>query len=211
MDNTPNTPTSPASPEPGPAQTDRRYYWFLIIYLVLLSALGSFVNDMYTPSLPQIARDFHSSPSQSQLSLTMGMIGLAIGQLLLGPISDRYGRKPVLIISILVFIAGAVISVFSTSMTFFLMCRLIQGMGASGGYFLARTIPADIFHGRELAKFMAIIGAVNGLAPASAMSCTAPPSYSWSCSYSSSSSPSSPTASSPTSTRNTHSVSLRMA
>ena len=53
-------------------------------------------------------------------------------------------------------------------MTFFLMCRLIQGMGASGGYFLARTIPADIFHGRELAKFMVIIGAVNGLAPASA-------------------------------------------
>lgn len=65
--NTPNTPTSP-TPELRPAQTDRRYYWFLIIYLVLLSALGSFVNDMYTPSLPQIARDFHSSPSQSQLS-----------------------------------------------------------------------------------------------------------------------------------------------
>lgn len=149
--NTPNTPTSP-TPELRPAQTDRRYYWFLIIYLVLLSALGSFVNDMYTPSLPQIARDFHSSPSQSQLSLTMGMIGLAIGQLMLGPISDRYGRKPVLIISMLVFIAGAVISVFSTSMTFFLMCRLIQGMGASSGYFLARTIPADIFHGRELAN-----------------------------------------------------------
>lgn len=170
----PNNPTSPNSPAPAPtpelrpAQTDRRYYWFLIIYLVLLSALGSFVNDMYTPSLPQIARDFHSSPSQSQLSLTMGMIGLAIGQLLLGPISDRYGRKPVLIISMLVFIAGAVISVFSKSMIFFLMCRLVQGMGASGGYFLARTIPADIFHGRELAKFMAIIGAVNGLAPASA-------------------------------------------
>ena len=82
----------------------------------------------------------------------MGMIGLAIGQLMLGPISDRYGRKPALIISMLVFIAGAEISVFSTSMTFFLMCRLIQGMGASGGYFLARTIPADIFHGRELAN-----------------------------------------------------------
>ena len=168
----PNNPTFPNSPAPTPelrpAQTDRRYYWFLIIYLVLLSALGSFVNDMYTPSLPQIARDFHSSPSQSQLSLTMGMIGLAIGQLLLGPISDRYGRKPVLVISMLVFIAGAVISVFSKSMIFFLMCRLVQGMGASGGYFLARTIPADIFHGRELARFMAIIGAVNGLAPASA-------------------------------------------
>lgn len=150
------------------AATDRGYYWFLVVYLVLLSALGSFVNDMYSPSLPAMARFFHVSASTSQLGLTMGMIGLGIGQLLLGPISDHYGRKPVLIASLAVFIVGAVVSVFSPTMTFFLCCRFVQGLGASGGYFLARTIPADIYQGRQLAQFMALVGAVNGLAPASA-------------------------------------------
>lgn len=150
-----------------PTQTDRRYYLFLVTYLVLLSALGSFVNDMYTPSLPEMARYFHCTASRAQLSLTFGMIGLGIGQLLMGPISDHYGRKPVLITSLIVFIIGAVASIFSPTMTVFLFCRLVQGMGAARGYFLARTIPADIYHGRDLAKLMALIGAVNGLAPAS--------------------------------------------
>lgn len=160
--------TQNAQPDPRPAATDKHYYWFLVVYLVLLSALGSFVNDMYSPSLPAMARFFHVSASTSQLGLTMGMIGLGLGQLLLGPISDHYGRKPVLIASLAVFIVGAVVSVFSPSMTFFLCCRFVQGLGASGGYFLARTIPADIYQGRQLAQFMALVGAVNGLAPASA-------------------------------------------
>lgn len=151
-----------------PAQTDRKYYWFLVIYLVLLSALGSFVNDMYTPALPEMAHYFHCTTPQSQLSLTFGMIGLGLGQLIMGPISDHYGRKIVLFFSLIVFIAGDVASFFSPDMTVFLLCRLVQGMGAAGGYFLARTIPADIYHGRDLAKLMALIGAVNGLAPASA-------------------------------------------
>lgn len=137
------------------------------MYLVLLSALGSFVNDMYTPSLPEMSRYFGCTASQAQLSLTFGMIGLGIGQLLMGPISDHYGRKIVLSVSLIVFITAAVVSVFSPNMTTFLFLRFVQGAGAAGGYFLARTIPADIYHGRDLAKLMALIGAVNGLAPAS--------------------------------------------
>lgn len=163
----PQHPASPqAAPPLRPAQSDRKYYWFLVIYLVLLSALGSFVNDMFTPSLPRLARFFGCTPSHAQLGLTTGMIGLGVGQLLMGPISDHYGRKSVLISAMVVFIIGAVASVFSRSITEFLICRFVQGVGASGGYFLARTIPADIFKGRELAKFMALIGAVNGFAPA---------------------------------------------
>lgn len=150
-----------------PAQTDKKYYRFLVMYLVLLSALGSFVNDMYTPSLPEMSRYFGCTASQAQLSLTFGMIGLGIGQLLMGPISDHYGRKIVLSVSLIVFITAAVVSVFSPNMTTFLFLRFVQGAGAAGGYFLARTIPADIYHGRDLAKLMALIGAVNGLAPAS--------------------------------------------
>lgn len=170
QNNISDTPTASASLSPmsEKIKADPRYYWFLVVYLVGLSALGSFVNDMYTPSLPAMCRFFHCSVPTVQMGLTMGMIGLALGQFLLGPISDRYGRRPVLICSTLLFIFAAIVSIFSPTIHFFVACRLFQGIGASGGYFLARTIPADVYQGRGLAKLMALIGAINGIAPASA-------------------------------------------
>ena len=166
QNNISDTPTTSLSLSPmlKKIKADSRYYWFLVIYLVGLSALGSFVNDMYTPSLPEMCRFFHCSVPTVQMGLTMGMIGLALGQFLLGPISDRYGRRPVLICSTLLFIFAAIVSVFSPTIHFFVACRLFQGIGASGGYFLARTIPADVYQGRGLAKLMALIGAINGIA-----------------------------------------------
>lgn len=144
------------------------YYIFLILFLVLLSAFGSFVNDMYLPTLPEMVRAFHTSRSTVQLGLTFGMIGLGVGELILGPLSDRFGRKPILIGALIVFCIGAMCSVWSKTIHVFLWWRLVQGIGASGGYFLARTIPADLYKGRTLAKVMAIVGAINGFAPASA-------------------------------------------
>lgn len=144
------------------------YYGFLVLFLVVLSAQGSFVNDMYTPALPAMCRFFGCAVSVSQLGLTMGMIGLGVGQMILGPVSDKYGRKPVLIVTTLLFIAAAVASVFSPTIHVFNLCRFFQGIGASSGYFLAKTIPADVYAGRPLARLMALIGAINGIAPASA-------------------------------------------
>ncbi|MDE7402875.1 MAG: multidrug effflux MFS transporter [Muribaculaceae bacterium] len=145
-----------------------KYYIFLVTYLVLMSALGSFVNDMYSPALPAMCKFFGCTVSIAQMGLTMGMIGLSIGQLVLGPVSDKYGRLPVLYGSLSLFIIAAVVSIFSPNIHIFNLCRMFQGIGASGGYFLARTIPADIYSGRPLAKLMALIGAINGIAPASA-------------------------------------------
>lgn len=141
---------------------------FMIIYLVGLSAFGSFVNDMYLPSLPSMMKFFGCTVSMVQMGLTTGMIGLAAGELFMGPISDKYGRKPMLVFSLIAFCIASVVSIFSPTIHFFLVCRFFQGLGASGGYFLARSIPADIFAGRTLAKIMAVIGAINGIAPASA-------------------------------------------
>lgn len=145
-----------------------RSFTFLICYLVGLSAFGSFVNDMYLPSLPSMMKFFGCTVSMVQLGLTTGMAGLAVGELFMGPISDKYGRKPMLVYSLTAFIIASTVSIFSPNITFFLVCRFFQGLGASGGYFLARSIPADIYQGRLLAKTMAIIGAINGFAPASA-------------------------------------------
>lgn len=145
-----------------------RYYWFLVAYLVGLSAMGSFVNDMYSPALPAMVRFFNCAIPTGQMGLTMGMIGLGLGQIIFGPVSDKYGRKIVLIASMTLFVVAAVVSIFSPTIHFFNACRLFQGMGAAGGYFLARTIPADVYSGRPLARLMALIGAINGIAPASA-------------------------------------------
>ena len=150
------------------APTSGGYYVFLILYLVLMSAFGSFVNDMYLPTLPEMVRAFHTNVPTVQLGLTFGMIGLGLGELILGPLSDRLGRKPILVGALIVFCIGAMCSVWSKTIHIFIFWRLIQGIGASGGYFLARTIPADMYKGRALAKVMALVGAINGFAPASA-------------------------------------------
>ena len=141
-------------------------FTFMVIYMAAISAFGSFVNDMFVPAMPEMTDAFHCSIPTMELGLTMGMIGLALGQLVLGPVSDKYGRKPALLWSLVTFIIAGAASVFSTSVEFFLVCRLFQGLGASGGYFLARTIPTDVYGGRQLARTMALIGAINGVAPA---------------------------------------------
>lgn len=114
--------TPPSSSQSADTGTPRIHYLFLVIYLAGLSAFGSFVNDMYIPSLPSMKEFFHCSVPTVQLGLTMGMIGLGLGEIVLGPISDKYGRKPVLIATLIIFIAAAVVSVFSPTIEFFLYC-----------------------------------------------------------------------------------------
>jgi DHA1 family bicyclomycin/chloramphenicol resistance-like MFS transporter len=149
-------------------QYTKPYLVFLLIFLGLMSAFGPFLTDMYLPTLPSMVEDFHTTEALVQFSLTMGMIGLAIGQVFFGQMSQKWGRKPILIASMALFVVAAVASIFSKTITFFLICRLAQGLGGAGGIVLARSIATDCYHGRELAKMMAIIGAINGIAPATA-------------------------------------------
>lgn len=156
----------PSSTANSSVQYRSAYYVFLVVMLVALSALGSFVNSMYSPTLPDMCRFFNCDVPLAQLGLTTGMAGLGIGQLLLGPVSDKIGRKPVLIGATALFIAAALLSTLSSSIHIFNLCRFFQGLGASSGYLLAKVIPADVYGGRALARLMALVGAINGLAPA---------------------------------------------
>lgn len=160
--------SQPGSSLKDTAASSGRSYGFLLTFLVTMSAFGSFVNDLFVPALPEMVRYFHTTRSTVQLGLTFGMIGLGVGQVILGPLSDRFGRKPVLMTTLMIFLIGAVCSIWSATIHEFLWWRLVQGIGASGGYFLARTIPADLYQGRALAQIMALVGAINGFAPASA-------------------------------------------
>lgn len=144
---------------------DGRPSLFFICYLAALGAFGSFVNDLYLPTLPQMRLDFHSSRAAVQLGLSLGMIGLGFGELVWGPLSDKIGRKPVLYMSLALFIVSSLACIFSPTLLFFNSCRLFQGLGASGAVLLAKAMPADDCQGMQLARLMALIGAINGIAP----------------------------------------------
>ena len=146
----------------------KSYYIFLMVLLGLLCGFGPFVTDMYLPTLPSMTEVFHTTPSMVQLGLTMSMLGLAFGQLFFGPVSDRYGRKKILVSSLILFVVATVGIIFSKTIDFFNVCRFIQGLGGAGAIVLSRSVATDCFSGRELAKSMALIGAVNGVAPVSA-------------------------------------------
>lgn len=145
-----------------------KYQIFLLVYLGALSAFPPLVTDMYLPALPQMTVEFNASPLAIQLSLAACILGLACGQLVFGPLSDRFGRRPLLRASLVLFVLASVVSIFTPSVALFNVCRFFQGLGGAGGVVLSRSVATDCFNGRDLAKTMAIIGAINGIAPVAA-------------------------------------------
>ena len=145
-----------------------RYQTFLILFLGLVFGFGPFLTDMYLPAFPQLQEAFATSTSSVQLSLSACMLGLAIGQVFWGPLSDRYGRRPIIRLSLYLFILSCIGCICAPSIDFLIGMRLLQGIGGSGGLVLSRSIAADLSSGKELARMMAIIGAVNGIAPVTA-------------------------------------------
>lgn len=146
----------------------KTYFLYLIVFLGLLSAFGPFVIDMYLPALPEMAEVFHCETSAAQLGLTFCMVGLALGQLLFGPASDKYGRRPILVLSLLIFVGASLVCCLSTSISVFIAARFLHGIGGAGGIVLSRSIAADIYSGWELAKLIAILSAINNIAPVAA-------------------------------------------
>lgn len=138
---------------------------FVLVFAALLSAFGPFMTDFYLPAFPELKEYFGSSISLVQLSLTFGMIGLAGGQLLIGPLSDKYGRRRPLIISLSVFILATAARLFCNRVEWFIFFRLIQGIAAAGGVVISRSVAADLYQGKEFTRFFAMLSAVQGLAP----------------------------------------------
>lgn len=141
---------------------------FILVFLGVLTAFGPFVTDMYLPTLPAMTEYFNTTSSLVQLGLTASMIGLAVGQLFFGPLSDKYGRRFPLIIAMFLFLVATLGCLFSSTIMQFVGWRVVQGVAGAGGIVISRSIAADKYSGRELAKMLAIIGAINGVAPIAA-------------------------------------------
>ena len=141
---------------------------FLLLFLATLAAFGPFVTDFYLPTLPEQTTDFHTSPAMVQLGLSNIMWGLAAGQLLVGPISDRRGRKKPLFWCLVLFAVTTAVAAAATEIHVFLVMRFFEGLGAAGTIVLSRSIAADRYTGRELGSFMGVMGAIQGIAPVTA-------------------------------------------
>ena len=137
----------------------------LTALLAALSAVGPLTTDMYLPSLPDIARQLDASTAQVQLTLSAYLIGFAVGQIFYGPVSDRHGRKPVLIGALALYCAASLACALSTSVEMLIVARFVQGLGGSGGIVLARAVVRDLFTGARAGRELSVIGSVMGLAP----------------------------------------------
>lgn len=146
----------------------RNSAFFLFVFMGILTAFGPFVTDMYLPSLPAMADYFSASASMVQLGLTFSMLGLAAGQILFGPLSDKYGRRKPLIWAMILFLLSTVGCIFAPTIEIFVLLRLLQGIAGAGGIVISRSVAADKFKGRNLAKALAVVGAINGIAPVAA-------------------------------------------
>lgn len=139
--------------------------WWLVFFMGVVSATGPLSMDMYLPGLPEMQRAFHSSASTLQLSITFCLIGLAVGQLIVGPISDRIGRRVPLVVGFGLYAVTSLMLIFTTNIYLFIGIRLIQGLAGSTGQVLSRAVARDLFNGHKLTKFYAMLMAVNGAFP----------------------------------------------
>nr|WP_216363861.1 MULTISPECIES: multidrug effflux MFS transporter [unclassified Moorella (in: firmicutes)] len=139
----------------------------LVLALILgsLTGLGPFSIDTYLPSLPLLANSLHLTTSTAQLSLTACLLGLALGQLIAGPISDALGRRRPLQVGLLIYAAASAMCVWTSSIGLFIALRFFQGLAGSAGIVIARAVARDHFEGKELTRFFALLMLVNGVAP----------------------------------------------
>lgn len=137
----------------------------MIVYLGILAAMAPLATDMYLPALPELQAELGSTTSMTQLTLTMTMMGMALGQIFAGPVSDLRGRRLPLLLGMLIFAGASLVCVFANNIYVLLAARLIQGLAGACGIVIARAIARDVCRGAELTTFYAVLMMVNGLAP----------------------------------------------
>ncbi len=141
---------------------------FSLSWLLVLGALTAFAPmaiDMYLPAFPQIAASLHTDASHVQLTLAACFLGFAFGQLLYGPLSDRFGRKPPLYVGISLFVVASIACALATSIEALIGWRFLQALGGCAGMVITRAIVRDRFTAQEAARLFSLLILVMGLAP----------------------------------------------
>lgn len=149
---------------PGDALTRRQKLVYILI-LGMLTALGPFTVDLYLPAFPILEHDLNVSATAVQLTLTATTIGFALGQLVVGPFSDKVGRRLPLILATALHVLASLGAALSTDITMLGIFRVLQGIGAAGGGVVAMAMVRDLFSGYPLVRMFSRLSLVNGMAP----------------------------------------------
>ncbi|MFC0704968.1 multidrug effflux MFS transporter [Cellulomonas uda] len=139
----------------------RRY---LPALLLLLTVFGPISMDLYLPALPALTSELGAVTSTAQLTVTACLVGLALGQLVAGPLSDRYGRRGVLLIGIVAYVATSLLCAISPSVELLVGARLVQGLAGGVGIVIAQAAGRDVFTGERLLRFYGQLTVIGGLA-----------------------------------------------
>ena len=137
----------------------------LTLLLAMLTALGPLSMDMYLPSLPDIAHVLGAPVARTQLTISSYLIGFAVGQMIYGPLSDRYGRRPVLLAAVALYLASTLACAAAQSVDLLIAARLLQGISGSGAIVLARAIVRDVYSGVQAARELSLMGSISATAP----------------------------------------------
>lgn len=139
--------------------------FFVILILGMLSAIGPFSIDMYLPGFPDIAKDLHTTVAHVALSLSSFFIGISFGQLIYGPLLDRFGRKKPLYFGISIYLIASVCCALVSSANALIALRLMQALGGCAGMVASRALVRDIFPVEENAKIFSLLMLVIGVSP----------------------------------------------
>lgn len=147
-----------------PAPTDLSRTRLLVV-LGALSAFGPLCFDMYLPGLPRLTEDLGASQAGGQLSLSLCMLGLGLGQVVVGPLSDQLGRKPPMVAGVLLFTVACFACALTPNLPFLLVARILAGFGGGAGAVIARSMVRDLFEGQDAAHAYGVTALVFGIAP----------------------------------------------
>ena len=137
----------------------------LTALLAALTAIGPLSTDMYLPSLPDIVRLLDTTSAKGQLTISTYLVGFAVGQIVYGPLSDRHGRRPVLLGAIALYCIATLICMLSTSIEMLVAARALQALGACGSVVLARGVVRDLYSGARAGRELSLISSVMAVGP----------------------------------------------
>lgn len=137
----------------------------LTALLAFLTSFGPMSVDLYVPSMPAIAVALAAPPAHVQLTISLYLVGLAIGQIIYGPISDRFGRKPIIVLSFALYCAATLICLTSTSIAMLVAGRFLQALGVSGSIVVVRAVVRDLYEGARAGHQLSSMGMLMGFAP----------------------------------------------
>lgn len=158
--------TTPAPARaPQPLTTVQSVGLLLTLVLGSLSALAPLSMDMYLPSLPGITTGLHTSDAMVQLTLTACLVGLALGQLVAGPLSDALGRRRPLLVGMTLYVISTACCALAVDVRVLIACRVLQGLSGAAGIVISRAVVRDLFDGLAAARFASSLMLISGSAP----------------------------------------------